>query len=200
MSTPAASPTTPTRTTPTTRASTPSLPVLPPPRSRELRKRARTVGEGKSGAGSPGAGQADREKEHLPRYRPQHADEITRDIIGKLNDLAAAASAKSGEERINIKIQELALNKLLVLNYGKSDFRLVLAHYHLGEAYLAFDCLEQTIEHVSLALHKIEKLTPEVPRAELVQINMYITLAEAFMAQGNFDDALEVLAKASNLE
>lgn len=87
-----------------------------------------------------------------------------------------------------------------MLNYGKSDFRLVLAHYHLGEAYLAFDCLEQTIEHVSLALHKIEKLTPEVPRAELVQINMYITLAEAFMAQVNFDDAIEVLGKASNLE
>lgn len=87
-----------------------------------------------------------------------------------------------------------------MLNYGKSDFRLVLAHYHLGEAYLVFDCLEQTIEHVSLALHKIEKLTPEIPRAELVQINMYITLAEAFMAQGNFDDAIEVLGKASNLE
>jgi hypothetical protein len=52
--------------------------------------------------------------------------------VGKLNDLAQAAGSKSGEELINIKIQELALSKLLVLNYGKSDFRLVLAHYHLG--------------------------------------------------------------------
>jgi tetratricopeptide (TPR) repeat protein len=116
-----------------------------------------------------------------------------------LNDLAQAAISKSGEELVNIKIQELALSKLLVLNYGKSDFRLVLAHYHLGEAYLGFDCLEQAIEHVSLALHKIEKLTPEIPRAELVQINMYITLAEAFMAQGNFDDAIEILGKAASL-
>ena len=74
--------------------------------------------------------------------------------MGKLKDLAQAAISKSGEELVNIKIQELALSKLLVLNYGKSDFRLVLAHYHLGEAYLAFDCLEQAIEHVSLALHK----------------------------------------------
>lgn len=72
-------------------------------------------------------------------------DEITRDLFVKLNDLRQASSNKTGEELINIRIQELALNKLLVLNYSKSDFRLVLAHYHLGEAYLTFDCVEQAI-------------------------------------------------------
>ena len=46
--------------------------------------------------------------------------------------LNEAATGTSGEEAVNIKIQELALNKLLVLNYAKSDFRLVIAHYHLG--------------------------------------------------------------------
>lgn len=35
---------------------------------------------------------------------------------------------------------------------------------------------------------------------ELVQINMYITLAEAFISQGNYDDAIDILSKASNLE
>lgn len=64
------------------------------------------------------------------------------------------AVEKSGEELVNIRIQELVLNKLLVLNYNKHDFRLVLAHYHLGEAYLEFECVEQAIEHLSLALHK----------------------------------------------
>jgi len=59
-------------------------------------------------------------------------------LLSKLNDLNRAANTKTGEELINIRIQELALSKLLVLNYGKSDFRLVLAHYHLGEAYLGF--------------------------------------------------------------
>ncbi len=58
--------------------------------------------------------------------------------MDKLNDLSSAAVGKNGEELVNIKIQELALNKLLVLNYGKSDFRLVIAHYHLGEAYLGY--------------------------------------------------------------
>lgn len=74
--------------------------------------------------------------------------------MDKLNDLSAAAGQKNGEDLVNIKIQELALNKLLVLNYGKSDFRLVIAHYHLGEAYLAYECIEQAIEHITLALHK----------------------------------------------
>jgi tetratricopeptide (TPR) repeat protein len=46
----------------------------------------------------------------------------------------------------------------------------------------------------------VEKLTPEIVKAELVQINMYITLAEAFLAQGNYDDAIDILNKASNLE
>jgi hypothetical protein len=58
-----------------------------------------------------------------------------------LNDLNKASKEKSGEDLVNIKIQELALNKLLVLNYNKSDFRLVIAHYHLGEAYISYDCI-----------------------------------------------------------
>jgi hypothetical protein len=83
-----------------------------------------------------------------------YAELITRDIIEKLNSLNKATTQKTGEDLVNIKIQELALNKLLVLNYGKSDFRLVVAHYHLGEAYLGYDCLEQAIEHITIALHK----------------------------------------------
>lgn len=87
-----------------------------------------------------------------------------------------------------------------MLNYGKSDFRLVIAHYHLGEAYLSYDCLEQAIEHITLALHKNEKLAEELPETDLLQINMHITLAEAFISQNNHDDALDSLAKAQHIE
>lgn len=118
----------------------------------------------------------------------------------KLNDLRAAASGKNGEELVNIKIQELALNKLLVLNYGKSDFRLVIAHYHLGEAYFNYECLEQAIEHITLAIHKNEKLAEELPQTRVLQISMHITLAESFIAQNNFDDAIDTLNKAELLE
>lgn len=65
---------------------------------------------------------------------------------------------------------------------------------------MGFECIEQAIEHLSLSLHKIEKLTPEVPKAELVQVSIMITLAEAFMAQPNFDDALDTLNKAEDHE
>ncbi len=72
----------------------------------------------------------------------------------------------------------------------------MVAHYHLGEAYLSYDCLEQAIEHISLALHKNEKLIDDLPRTVVLQISMQITLAEAFMAQGNYDDALDTLGRA----
>lgn len=48
------------------------------------------------------------------------------------------SKSKNGEELVNLKIQELAYNKLLVLNYNKADFRLIMAHFYLGDAYLKF--------------------------------------------------------------
>jgi len=83
-----------------------------------------------------------------------YSEQITNDLIARLNELSTVGATKAGEDSVNIKIQELALNKLLTLNYGKSDFRLVLAHYHLGEAYLSYECVEQAIEHIELGLHK----------------------------------------------
>lgn len=74
--------------------------------------------------------------------------------MDKLSAFREASMGKTGEELVNLKIQELVFNKLLVLNYSKSEFRLVLAHYHLGQAYLANDCVEQAIEHLSIAMHK----------------------------------------------
>ena len=59
---------------------------------------------------------------------------------------------------MTLRIQELVYNKLLVLTYGCSEFRLVLSHFHLGCAYLKHACIEQAIEHISIAIHKNEKL------------------------------------------
>lgn len=85
-----------------------------------------------TGVRSVRASQGIWKEEYLSLYRFRYAETIVRDLLSKLNDLNLAAATKTGEELINIRIQELALSKLLVLNYGKSDFRLVLAHYHLG--------------------------------------------------------------------
>ena len=64
------------------------------------------------------------------------------------------ARTKVGEDLTIVRIQELVINKLLVLTHERSEFRLVLAHYHLGKAYLKNYCIDQAIEHVSVALHK----------------------------------------------
>ena len=47
------------------------------------------------------------------------------------------ARTKTGEDSVTARIQELVINKLLVLTYGKSQFRLIASQYHLGQAYLA---------------------------------------------------------------
>lgn len=44
---------------------------------------------------------------------------------------------KEGEELVTSRIQQLVVNKVLVLTYGKHEFRIIAAHYHLGQAYLA---------------------------------------------------------------
>jgi hypothetical protein len=55
-------------------------------------------------------------------------------------------------------MHELALSKILVFIHGKSDFRLVMAHFHLGSAYLNFKCYEQAIEHLTVSLKKNTKI------------------------------------------
>lgn len=75
-----------------------------------------------------------------------------------------------------------------------------MAHYHLGEAYISYGCLEQAIEHISIALHKNEKLAEEIPKTKQLQIAMYITLAEAYMGQNNYDDAIDTLKKVELMQ
>jgi hypothetical protein len=67
------------------------------------------------------------------------------ELFEKLKDFKYLARTKSGEDLVTARIQELVINKLLVLTYGKSEIRLILSHYHLGQAYLINECIEQSI-------------------------------------------------------
>lgn len=55
-------------------------------------------------------------------------------------------------------MHQLALAKILVFTHGKSQFRLVVAHCHIGEAYLNYKCYEQAIDHITIAIKKNGKL------------------------------------------
>lgn len=66
---------------------------------------------------------------------------------------------------MKLRMNELALSKvknsvwkILVYTHGKSEFRLVVAHHHLGRAYLNYKCYEQAIDHLTMALKKNSKL------------------------------------------
>jgi len=55
-------------------------------------------------------------------------------------------------------MHHLAISKILVFTHGKSDFRLVAAHFHIGKAYLMFGGLEQAINHLTIASTKVSKM------------------------------------------
>jgi hypothetical protein len=59
--------------------------------------------------------------------------------------------------------------------------------------------VEQAIEHISIALHKNEKLFKEVPQTKLFHCLMINILAECLIRKEEFDDATEVLKKAIDL-
>ena len=75
-------------------------------------------------------------------------DNISEEVEEKLKELLERMPRKNEEEILTVRMHELALSKILVFTHGKSDFRLVKAHYHIGEAYLNYKCYEQAIDHL----------------------------------------------------
>ena len=70
-------------------------------------------------------------------------------------------------------MKELAYNKILVLTYERSYFRLVLAHFHIAKEYLKFKCYEQTISHIEQAITKNVKAAINRSKSFLTQIINY---------------------------
>lgn len=62
---------------------------------------------------------------------------MTAELYEKLKGFQVLGRVKEGEELVTLRIQQMVVNKVLVLTYGKHEFRLIAAHYHLGQAYLA---------------------------------------------------------------
>ena len=106
---------------------------------------------------------------------------------------------KNDEEILTVRMHELALSKILVFTHGKSDFRLVKAHYHIGEAYLNYKCYEQAIDHLTVALKKNSKLT-EIKESKIYHSYMLTTLSRCYFEINSYEDALEVLNRAFDIQ
>ena len=65
---------------------------------------------------------------------------LTSDLEVLLAELEGELGGKTGEEALRVRTHQLAISKILVFTHGKSDFRLVVAHFHLGRAYRGFSC------------------------------------------------------------
>lgn len=89
--------------------------------------------------------------------------------------------------------------KILVYTHGKSEFRLVMAHHHMGKAYLKYRCYEQSIDHLTMALKKNSKLA-EIKETKLYHAHILTTLSKCYFEIASYDDALEVLMRALDIE
>ena len=83
--------------------------------------------------------------------------------------------------------------------HGKSEFRLVVAHHHMGKAYLNYKCYEQAIDHLTLALKKNSKLT-DIKETKMYHSIILTTLSKCYYEISSYDDALEVLTRAIEIQ
>jgi hypothetical protein len=60
---------------------------------------------------------------------------------------------------LRVRSHQLAIAKILVFTYGKSDFRLASAHFHQGRSYLQNNAHEQAVNHLTIASTKVSKIS-----------------------------------------
>jgi len=90
--------------------------------------------------------------------------------------------------------------QILVFTHGKSQIKLVFAHTKIGEAYLNYNCVEQAIDHLTLALKKNGKLFSEVKDSKIYHSHILTVLGKCYVEFKIYDDALELLQKAREIQ
>lgn len=70
----------------------------------------------------------------------------------------------------------------------------------MGKAYLNYRCYEQAIDHLTLALKKNSKLAGMVKQTKLYHTCILRALSKCYYEISSFEDALEVLSKAEDIQ
>lgn len=105
----------------------------------------------------------------------------------------------SPQEVLRIRTHQLAIAKMLVFMYGKSDFRLAAAHFHQGRAYLQCSAYEQAANHLSIATTRIVKMS-EIRDTKVYNSFILTALGTTYYQQQRYDYALEVLVRAFEIQ
>ena len=95
-----------------------------------------------------------------------------------------------------MRIQQLALCKLLVNIHKKDLFILVQAYSKLGEAYLKNRYFEQALDHLTTALKLNGNLFTKIEVTKQYHSHILTLLGNCYMEAGNFKDALSLLEKS----
>jgi tetratricopeptide (TPR) repeat protein len=77
---------------------------------------------------------------------------ICGELLDKVEQLNEYVNEVEGEQIIQVRVQQLALCKVLVNIHRKDMFILVRAYCSLGEAYLSQKYYEQALDHLTNAL------------------------------------------------
>lgn len=97
---------------------------------------------------------------------------------------------------IHVRVQQLALAKLLVNVHKKDLFLLVTTYAKLGEAYLASSYFEQALDHLTTALKLNGSLFSQFDATKQYHSTILTLLGNCYLEAGNFKDALSLLEKS----
>jgi tetratricopeptide (TPR) repeat protein len=96
-------------------------------------------------------------------------------------------------------MHQLAIAKILVFTHGKSDFRLVAAHFALGRAYLESNCYEQAVSHLTIASTKVSKMG-DIKETKIYNSYILTALARCYLSLDGYSHSLELLTRAYDIQ
>lgn len=90
-----------------------------------------------------------------------------------------------------------------MFTHGKTPLILVIAHTHIGEAYINYKCYEQAIDHLTIALEKNKKLFDLKGKqfdTKAYHAHILTFLGKCYYEVNSYTKALEELNKAQELQ
>ena len=121
---------------------------------------------------------------------------ICGDLIEKNKKLDEFFMSQNLDGQIKVRIEQLAVCKILVNIHRKELFILVQAYTQLGEAYLNNKYYEQALDHLTTALKLNGSLFQKHEQTKRYHSQILTLLGKCYMEAGNYKDALSLLEKS----
>ena len=121
---------------------------------------------------------------------------ICGELLDKVEQLNEYVNEVEGEQIIQVRVQQLALCKVLVNIHRKDMFILVRAYCSLGEAYLSQKYYEQALDHLTNALKLNGTLFSQFEETKKFHAYILTLLGKWYMEAGSLNDALGLLEKS----